>query len=765
MTEVDCIRIAIEQNQFQFGLDMLSVKKTLTEKKKRALSKIIEKSNAEVEGKWSRLVEEAKGICAYTGKSLVDSDIEYDHIIPQSECRRRFGAVINHELNLIAVSKIGNQKKGSNRYDLDNLDPSYLKRAVETTSKAEIIAKLKVYLGELLEARKEINVDYNQLPPEKKLLLKLGMFISRDDEPEIASAIARILNRLSASRVNGTQRWFLRLLTRELKKLYSDGRKIPRVRTYLVNAQEISFVRKALVDTQPELKKQDHQSEFSHVIDATVAATSILPGEWNQASIASVLPDQFSVEHLPRSDKPLRNPGSRQWFKAKPYAFRFLPMLIERDLGNLRAGFGFYKESIVELVGRDRKTDYAESLKAALATLWPYLNQNKNGIVAGLPDANELVNSLDRSVWLSFNRTRVQDFLFSARDDRSNNTIELVNFFRSISYTTQKKPVEDLVFLKENGKVKGVNSQASCVAEITRASYIKTGKIFFGQLKAPEQKQLLPTNRDWLQVSNALIPKLQEAFQRGEDLASSVKIADSEYLKLVPQYFTGTSLHSARSLRTKNRRVFSLPLVPTKSGPVFVVRRTDPKQNPVYQLGVVAGAQMKGFEKGTNHDMDFVPFDQLQSKKLLSLGKNRVGCSGSNTVYLGQFFPVKLDHIQELEGTKVGIAVSANSTVGVIIRVTAPYSWIQSKFGLLMPPNLDLNFSTVSSLVFHNFKNIKTADEWRGYLSEALIQYLPKPESSGTLLKATTEGCVFEYRTKTKPEKYFKENIWSRPAD
>lgn len=249
IADIDTLEINLEQNRFEFELNLNEIK--------RANNSEIKKLKLEHKDKLNI------NICPYTGEKFDKGD--WDHILPQSK------GVYNSKANMIYCSTEGNRQKDATIYKLDNLHENHLQAIFKTTDRDEIINQIKKGLV-------TINVDdftnFNNLKLNQQIVLRYALFLDNSsDEFKKAFEIVK-LDKIKTI-TNGTQKRLSKLIYEKLSQKYPNEFKNIKVYSKTIDGTLVSATRKSLaVDENTgeinHLFKEDIQDSHSHAIDAMV---------------------------------------------------------------------------------------------------------------------------------------------------------------------------------------------------------------------------------------------------------------------------------------------------------------------------------------------------------------------------------------------------------------------------------------------------------------------------------------------------------------
>lgn len=468
--EVLFVPIIMEQNRFKFEQGLAEVKAN-SKKKNEAVDKL-QKQQERWKTKTDRIQKNT--ICPYTGKMIGKGEI--DHIIPRSQSRNRGNVVYNSEANLIYCSGTGNQQKGATRYTFEQLNKNYLKEIFETTNTEDIKQKIISYVKEL---DTNDSISFQNLEETEQNYLRHALFIE-----ELDNFTYPLLNTRFKTLVNGTQSY----LGKKIRKILQEKYPNIKVRTYQIDAQNVSHLRTTLGHYDEQYIKQDKQGAFSHVIDAALVFATALQnekistelqtvntielsehGEW----LSALIPTDGEVKHIKRKPKYRKKLQSTQIFKEGIYGERFIPILLK----DKEIFYGFSFDNCIKIKPNKKQgfttlEDYFELLKPFLYTG----NKNNKKPVDGTLSDNQSYQ------YLSIDKTKAIEFLQRCtKQVCSEVETQQEEQLKKLRYSVEKKEIKSLL-LTGTGK----------------RSFIKQLETKKFNLSGIE----LPAKLDWLRLIN-----------------------------------------------------------------------------------------------------------------------------------------------------------------------------------------------------------------------------------------------------------------------
>lgn len=575
--------IILEQNNFEFALGLLSIRKNQIQAaklkakdKQKDLETGAENTLALWQEKDLRIRSDSGSCCPYTGQALSATG-QIDHIIPRSLSRDWGGTVYNAEANLIFCSTRGNTDKDNSLYDLTRLHAKYLKEQFGTDDRAAITAEIRTKLPSLIADEQAIS-GFHGLPAEDRKIIRHALFVE-----DLRGDVLTALQQQKKARVNGTQKWFAKQLSKNIRDLAAT--KLPglpiETRTYLVKAEDVHTRRQILAAAQERFRKSQPQSAYSHVVDAGMAwATWLAMAPRAQEMIdipensldqpdwlAALLPGGISILSLAsknRADKTA--PQSRSLFKDGIFGNRFLHFVVHKDGA---AAFGFHPDNSLPIT---RNADDAYAL------LQSFLRWESKPVVGDVAAWRDQARKSKRAYILAVDRTSALDFLHQAakgplspEDSRRADLLDL------LSYTIQKKKVRDSI-TKDSDR----NRMTLCARDEVleeKAFYIKVdAKKSWGV----SGKLIHPAFTGW----KAIIEDKMLAPFWGNSLPADFDW-DAFYARHFPRDL-------APAAHRKVRKVYSLPVPADPSGG-FRIRRTAADGSPIWQTVASNGSAYDGF--------------------------------------------------------------------------------------------------------------------------------------------------------------------------
>ncbi|CAB5506478.1 type II-B CRISPR-associated RNA-guided endonuclease Cas9/Csx12 [Bathymodiolus thermophilus thioautotrophic gill symbiont] len=490
------VPIFMEQNRFKFEHDMADIKSNT--KKKDNAKKGLEKQEEQWQEKNSRIKKNT--YCPYTGEVITYGEI--DHIIPQSQSKRSQDVVFNSEANLIYCSGAGNHNKGEDRWAFEQLKPRYLKEVFgdETNIKQNIIDFINGLDG-------NDSISFHNLEVKEQNYLRHALFIT-----ELDSKTFPLLNTRYKTFVNGTQGY----LGKQIRKLFlrQEYTNIE-VKTYQIDAQEVSQLRTVLGEQDKAFEKQERQGAFSHVVDASLVLATALQapkiaeeltttnvtelsekGEW----LKNLLPKDVLVQHIKRKPKYRKDLASTQIFKDGLYGERFMPILLDDE----KLYYGFSLDNCVEIdpLKEPKKTVKEFDKKRQIAKEKQQTRHNeyfellKPFLYTGKKNAKKSVSGDLSDNWqyqyLSIDKTKALNHLQKcAKGVCSDDEIEQVQQLEKLRYSIEKKKIKDVLVTGQGKKsfIKRLDDKKFIVSKLTLPAKVQWEELISHPIEDHDHKK------------------------------------------------------------------------------------------------------------------------------------------------------------------------------------------------------------------------------------------------------------------------------------
>ena len=472
------VPVFMEQNHFAFEQSLHEIKglRNIKKKAKDRVAKGLTKQATQWQDKDKRIKKNT--ICPYTGEKIGKGEI--DHIIPQSQSKKRGDVVFNSEANLIYCSGTGNHQKDDNRWSFEQLNHNYLNEvfAGETNIKQAIIS----FVNGLDE---NDSISFHNLEDKEQNYLRHALFIR-----ELDGKTFPILNTRYKTFVNGTQGY----LGKQIRKLLQEKYPNIEVKTYQINAQEVSQLRTVLGEANGNLKKQERQGAFSHVVDAALVLATALQntkiadeltttnvaelseqGQW----LKDLLPNNADVLHIKRKPKYRKKLASTQIFKDGLYGERFMPILLNEK--KLYYGFALDNCHEIEPLKEPKKTvkDFDKKLQTAkqkqqtkhneyFELLKPFLYTGKKN--AKKPVTDDLSDNWQYN-YLSIDKTKALEHLQKCAKEVCNDIeIRQAQQLEKLRYSIEKKNIKSVLLTDKKAFITQLDDKKFKISGLTLAA-------------------------------------------------------------------------------------------------------------------------------------------------------------------------------------------------------------------------------------------------------------------------------------------------------
>ena len=459
------VPIFMEQNRFAFeqSLHEIKGKNNVKKEAKDRVEKGLENQEKQWQDKKDRIKKNQ--YCPYTGENITKGEI--DHIIPQSESKHHGDVVFNSEANLIYCSSNGNNQKGNNRYSFDQLNPQYLEEVFRISNNVQIQQDIKDFVNGLDE---NDAISFHNLETEKQNYLRHALFIR-----DLDSKTFPLLNTRYKTLVNGTQGY----LGKQIRKLLQEKYPKVEVKTYQINAQEVSQLRTILGEYDEDLKKSDRQGAFSHVVDASLVLATALQnvkiaeeltttntaelsekGEW----LKDLLPNNVDVLHIKRRPKYRKKLASTQIFKEGLYGERFMSILLSDE--KLFYGFALNNCHEIHPLKKPKKgiNNFAKKLQTSkeeqqkkqnkyFESLKPFLYTGSTKKKNKKPVSGSLSDNQQKYIYLSIDKTKALTHLQKcAKEVCGDVEIKQAEQLEELRYSVEKKEIKGVLLTGQTTK-------------------------------------------------------------------------------------------------------------------------------------------------------------------------------------------------------------------------------------------------------------------------------------------------------------------------
>jgi len=604
-----------EENKFSQVEELSSLK---GKRLKESIKKAVQQKEYNFQEKDGRIQNDSP-CCPYTGETI-QSGGEIDHIIPRSFSKKRYGTVINHEINLIYASRMGNQKKKNKTPEFEDLHPNYLKNVFNTTDKSTITHSIRAVI-EMLD--KNPHIDLSLFEPKKRNYLRVGLFIS-----ELQQEIANLLLRNSTrARVNGSQRYLAKQIVKKVRRNYPYAQSS----LFLQETEEIRKIRKDLEERGIVEKKKTPQPAFSHIIDANISLFLGLNQE-GYATFISQGPEEFLPKqfHIIRAQKKKISERTRpsdiarlSLMHAGMYENHFLNCIITKDSW----GFGFSPRPHAYIPIGKKYSEHSETYDA----IKPFFSLKEIFKNKTLSELQDHVQETRNPLIFKFNNRKTVEYLFNTHQQYGQTLSYEAKILENCHYFTQRKDITDQFFKDKNNK----RTFTAPIFE-KRFSFRIRKEEHSDKYKTFEKKLSMPFNVLWEKLNQDITTQNREEFSRNLAQHTLFKNRKQE---------TGKKKHRY------HKRAYALPIVPTLPGTPLWQRSYNPiKREFVYQLICSDESVCVGFDAKGNEQLH--PHFQ-KSKNLAPYKGNMTEIYSGNVSHSFTMpIPIPINHIFESLGIR-----------------------------------------------------------------------------------------------------------------
>lgn len=675
------VPILIEQNRFEFSASLATIKKQTG--KANVLKKDLDRQAKDWEEKRERIARASVNISPYSGKPLLAGEGEYDHILPRSWTKERYGMVFDAEPNLIYVSQEDNQRKKDRTYTLANIADNYLKALFDTSDRDAVRRKIEERVAALDDSKELSLGHWDYLEPIDRHCIRMALFLGEDSRAR--KAVLALLKTRYSTAVNGTQKWFLKNLEKKLFARLADWQSRTRNTVTLqaaqVSSKDAGNLRSEWAEAFPNRAKQKNpQPVASHSMDAfcvlASAYGSMFVGEESLLSaqkledlypescrltqvVSKLLPEKLALTEGDAVAQ-RKSVASQNLFKEGIYSENFLPLFtkkITEEENGLFIGFNdsVNGKSVSALrVGGNRPEELLEVLRPVLG--------------------RQPIGDLSKHVVYPIDNRKAQQVLARVANGPADDTEKrLAQILQGLSYYTVKEPL-DKHLIDAKG---GFQPKEQAVGDIDGKNgfTIKIG-VSCGKLFKADGKIVSPLFKEWSRIYDLVVngPSKKEGDGGKHDspwIQPGEQCTVDELNKRVSEFWKrprGERVHAA------THRSYSLPVVASVSGAV-AVSRSAPTGESVCQIHAV-NAQVKGFATSDNGVVDWtkdLPFDFLRQKNLALRGSVYVDHQGG--------FAAITDWRQVLEGpARVWVCPRQKSRFYIRVETTCEQfsSWLKN---------------------------------------------------------------------------------------
>ncbi|TGK12365.1 type II-B CRISPR-associated RNA-guided endonuclease Cas9/Csx12 [Leptospira fletcheri] len=577
------IPLLIEENSFSFRYELAELKK-LAKKKREQLGKSVEEFDKRLNTKQDRIKEASREICPYTGKRISKGEI--DHILPRSQTQKQFGTVFNAEVNLIYVSREGNQAKGKRDYSLDDLDEKYLKKIFGTKDLTFIKKTISETVDRLVSSRKNSILVFDRLSMEEQDCLRHALF-----EKPLRPKVFELLSGQLKARVNGTQLYLAKKIRNLLRKDQDLPKiKFPQFSFFEPRGIDLPYMRRELAQKFPNLEKQNPQPTGSHIVDAAMVMAYAVETDSGSLSYGSksgserfdsellskYLPNDIRFLRIKSKEKTnSRYPHKKPLFKDGVFGERFLPILVLEN--GLRLGYTL--ENSLELSPQDSKK-FFEVLRSVLLF-------KRKPVSHDYPALSSFAKKDKRKyIVLPVNKAKALEVVSQKEHSL------LASILKSISYTVFRTPVVSFLFDQKKELIPKIRGKKVDWGEKIEKEFRIKIEVKLGDVKITSGFIQYPGKSEWEKL--LLSDSLRGAIK---NKSLTLKWFDSrENLSKLDGFFKDTSEPKAKHKRRSNHYALSVPKSPSGR---FRIRRNSFDDYKIYQLYSVEGNAFNAFEINT----------------------------------------------------------------------------------------------------------------------------------------------------------------------
>ncbi len=624
-SEVDELQILIEENNFEFERDLKKdIKKNI---KKIVLDKITKKLNANKKTFNNRLNEikmDSKGICPYTGNTLTNNG-EIDHIIPRSASKKFGKTVFNSRLNLIYASSTGNRQKGNKIYTYKNLHANFLNRIFNTTDIQQIETDINNKLNNIIKKFGNTIIT-SDLEQDERIVLRMALF---SENEEIKRKAYELLHTKSKTMVNGTQAYLCKNIIGKIK----NNLKVSDIKVKKIQVDDIKIIRDNIPVEFSELKKEEHQSPYSHIIDAT----SVFCYDFKQINpeikLEKIVPADFSfIDIKSKNLKDKTEKGGKSLLNDSIYSERYLSIFLKDNLAY--AGFSLDNSEQID-TNKEKCLKFLEEINQFL--------EFKNTSVNNLDDFFNTSN--DNLIYFTLNKKKIQDYYHekARKNEKVNEKIE--KNLSKLRFYTKRKNIEDIFDIKfsENDEIK--------VAFNSKVKF---------DFKFNKKLISIPVKNQIFSVLNFILKQINEKVQfknQTEIIESIISYLQKEY-----NFFLRDNKNNEH---IKVRKVFSIPVIDGPSGGIRIKRKT-PLNESVYQIQATNNTigQYAGFDKD---------FNEINHPHFIKNSKKTSYISGNNSedvfFKFGECYNLNLDDKYKNLYSEIICTLNSGSRQEIILKI------------------------------------------------------------------------------------------------
>lgn len=780
-----CVAIPIicEQNSFEFEEDLKDIKNKKSDK--NAQDDYLDKK--------ARILNFSMGISAYDGTKIDLKSCEIDHIIPRHESIKKYGTVFNSEANLMALSINDNQKKGGGKYFFANLHDDYKQAIFNKDTWGNNDESIKTKIGETLSKIKKYT-NFNNLSNEEKVALKHALLLGGEEKYKntFNLAITLLKGELNRAKVNGSQKYFSRLLSQKIQNLLKQQLNLThtelnqriKIMPVFIDGNIVSQHRKILSEAtdystgevigQPFRKGSwigKQQDIESHTIDAYLTFVSYYFDPRNKVAPRNEVGEYFYpnenylIEEFNQSvftlnvvkrtslasrEEKYGNSGtqSMKMFKDGLLGENFVNLFIAKVDGvySLYYGLTFNKKHSIKLAKKESFEDYFNQIK-------DYLLIYKNNLKYNYCEYVDFLESnKGNKTYLPFtiNKNKVFEFFnqisnkeVSIFDEKGKlNKLGLTaKILNDLSFNTVKFALPDSITTETISKSYFESYKSNNIDVIQ----LFTHKTIEGLTTIKVLGNQINFNIEiWERLSKFLQEKIKPYCESYEVFKQNLNLR-----KLYEEFFNINNGES-RGKHFAKRKSFSIDVIPRGSDKKLRISRNTP-YGKNYQLYNVENLGVKGWAYDTNtNEINFnqdVLFKSVVNSKKIALHsssiKDIIKYSGKALIKGSsiEFNPVKYE---------------INSHV-INVKYTANFRFdVEFKVNLNKLPQDNDDYTELKQIPIgtkFNFKKKERLDLWNKLVGINLKQILPNPRDFWRIINISNNILTIAYRVDYTNEK------------
>jgi len=585
----DEVEIILEQNRFNFEDNLALVK---GKKPKKREAKDILNLN----------------ICPYSGENIIDTNGEYDHILPQSK------ELFNSKANLIYCSSEGNRKKSNNRYYLENLNIKHLKEIFKTDSLDEIKNIIQ-------DGINKIDIDkftnFENLSLKEQIALRYALFCDENSN-EFKKAKEIIKKDKLKTITNGTQKRLARLIYQKLSAKFNKkfDCNVKVIDNLLISATRKDLSYDKTTGEINELWKEQIQDSHSHCIDAMVAfylANSSIKGSYHQKrdNLASIEPDfEFSDIYIQKQNSSEITIKTKQWFDTTnpKYNIASKRLFDQNDIG-----VGYLQLKEIETTNKKGKIEYSYK-KGIVKDSFVNSDFTKKNfdyfIQNNILQKIKVNRNKTTEILYQVNKNQLYEILFDKKEEVLSNISHYKKLTKELQYTYTKVDPFDFVdkFLEpktsddKKAVIKIINKSLPALDDITFNNLMAW---FSRNNKLDKSGAKLGYYKSWEIFTKTLIDNKDKLFKENEKEDKKTK---NKYMVIAIdkekalEECKKTIFKQEIPKKRKVKKAYTL-YTASKNDTQYIHRRKDNNGKYIYQTRIANGHnKLKGYKKAFSDD-------------------------------------------------------------------------------------------------------------------------------------------------------------------